>query len=478
MRQEEGLAAHPGGGEGGFRTRMAAAYHDDVESLWESHRKAAHFTRGFHVEPVRAVKAGWFHVKHTAHAASQQKPVVRESIPPFRAAVISLARYTALLEPRDMKHAIAVSVIGRLPIGITGLAILLLVQGATDSFSRGGAATAAYVMGLAAVAPAVGRLIDRIGPRWALLACSIAFPAALLGLVAAVHGRSDSALTLALAAAAGATFPPITVCMRTYFRQRLSEDALLATAYSLESVLIELIFIVGPMLVALFVAAASPAAAVLFAAASGCIGTLLFLRSPPLRSWRIEPRTATSALGPLGRPGFPILIAVILCYSTAFGLLEIGMTAYATERGNAALAGVLLGLMSTGSALGGIAYGSRSWHLPLARQFSLMLACMGTGLLVLALPWSPWPFAFWSLFAGVVMAPALIVQSMLVAKTARPEEMTEAFTWSASALLCGVGIGFAAGGGLLEHFRSPAVLAAGASAALIAAAAAELLRRD
>jgi predicted MFS family arabinose efflux permease len=76
------------------------------------------------------------------------------------------------------------------------------------------------------------------------------------------------------------------------------------------------------------------------------------------------------------------------------------------------------------------------------------------------------------------MAPALIVQSMLVAKTARPEEMTEAFTWSASALLCGVGIGFAAGGGLLEHFRSPAVLAAGASAALIAAAAAELLRRD
>jgi len=97
------------------------------------------------------------------------------------------------------------------------------------------------------------------------------------------------------------------------------------------------------MLVALFVAAASAAAAVLFAAASGCIGAPLFLHSPPLRSWRIEPRSLKSALGPLGRPGFLILIAVILCYSTAFGLLEIGMTAYVTERGNAALAGVLLG---------------------------------------------------------------------------------------------------------------------------------------
>ena len=204
----------------------------------------------------------------------------------------------------------------------------------------------------------------------------------------------------------------------------------------------------------------------------GSIGTLLFLRSPPLRAWRIEPRSARSLLGPLAQRGFPALVGIVLCYSTAFGLLEIGMTAYATERGNAALAGLLLGLMSAGSAAGGIAYGSRSWHLPLMRQFALMLGLMGAGLLVLALPWAPWTFAFLSLLAGVVMAPALIIQSMLVARTARPEHITEAFTWSASALLCGVGIGMAAGGGLLEYFSSAAVLATGAAAALAAAVAA------
>ena len=354
--------------------------------------------------------------------------------------MISLARYGALLQAREMRLTIAASMVGRLPIGITGLAILLLVQTATDSFSQGGAATACYVIGLATVAPALGRLIDRTGPRLTLLACSVAFPAALIALVAAVEARAHPVLILIFAAAAGTTFPPITVCMRTYFKQRLSDDTLLNTAYSLESVLIELIFIVGPMLVALFVAAASPAAAVLFAAATGCIGTLLFLRSPPLRSWRIEPRTAApSLLGPLAQPGFLALVGIILCYSTAFGLLEIGMTAYSTERGNAALAGVLLGLMSAGSALGGIAYGSRSWHLPLMRQFALMLGLMGAGLLVLTLPWAPWPFAFWSLLAGVVMA---------------------------------------AGGGLLEYFRSPAVLAAGAATALIAAVAAFAIKRD
>jgi hypothetical protein len=264
--------------------------------------------------------------------------------------------------------------------------------------------------------------------------------------------------------------------MRTYFRQRLRTDELLTAAYSLESVLIELIFIVGPLLVALLVAFASAAAAVLFAAACGFVGTLLFLRSPALLAWRVEVHSAPRLLGPLARSGFLPLIAVIFCYSMAFGLLEVGVTAYATEAGNVALAGVLLGLMSAGSALGGLAYGSRSWHVPLARQFALMLALMGVGLAVLALPWSPWPFALWSFFAGVVMAPALIIQSMLVAKTARPEQMTEAFTWSTSALLSGVGVGVAAGGALLERYPSPAALGAGAAVVALAAAGACLLR--
>jgi MFS family permease len=315
----------------------------------------------------------------------------------------------------------------------------------------------------------LGRWIDRRGPRSALLACALLFPAALVGLVAAVTAGAGAWLTPLLAAAAGTTYPPITVCMRTYFRQRLGDDALLATAYSLESVLIELIFIAGPMLVATFVAVASPRVAVWFAAACGFFGALLFSRSPALQNWRVEPRLAGGLLGPLANARFVALIAVVLCYSTAFGLLEIGITAYATEAGNAAFAGVLLGLMSIGSALGGLAYGSRSWHIPLARQFAATLAVMGAGLAVLALPWGPWIFALLSVFAGVVMAPALIIQAMLVAKTARADHATEAFTWSSSALLGGVGIGLAAGGGLLETLPAVAAIGAAAAAAFTAA---------
>jgi hypothetical protein len=157
------------------------------------------------------------------------------------------------------------------------------------------------------------------------------------------------------------------------------------------------------------------------------------------------------------------LLAVIVCYASAFGLVEIGTTAYAAERGGPALAGVLLGVMSVGSATGGLVYGSRSWRLPLARQFPLTLALMGMGVAPLALFTPLWAFGPWCIVAGIVMAPALIMQAMLVAKIGRTEHSTEAFTWSSTGLLAGVGFGLTGGGALLEYGRSPTVFAAAAA---------------
>jgi len=385
--------------------------------------------------------------------------------------------YARLFADRSVRYLYSASVVGRLPIGMCGLAILLLVQAARGSFSTAGATTGCYVAGLALMAPALGRFIDRHGPWSALLFCSFLFPASLAALIAAVLTGASALVVFACAAAAGATFPPITVCMRTFLRQRFADEAALTTAYSIDSVLIEVMFIAGPMLVALLVAMASPAIAVACAAACGFIGVQLFLRSAPLRQWRIEQRTA-SILGPLAERRFIALVMIVACYAIAFGLTEIGVAAYAAEANRPALAGVFLGVMSAGSAFGGLAYGSRHWRRPLARQFSVTLAVMGLGLLPLALPWQIAAFAVFSTLGGIVMAPALIIQSMLVAKTARPEHATEAFTWSTSALLAGVGVGMALGGALVEYWRSPAAFCAGAAAAIAAAGGAYLLREN
>ncbi len=384
--------------------------------------------------------------------------------------MISLSRYTKLLERRELRALILASILGRLPIGILGLAILLLAQSSTGSFAQGGIASASYVLGLAAVAPLLGRAIDRYGPRPTLFACALAFPSALVGVVAAYSMQAPLWIALTCAAASGASFPPITACMRTYFKQQLSEDVQLTTAYSLESVLIELIFITGPMLVGLFVAIASPALAVLFAAGCGFLGPLLFLRSRALLQWKIEPRFGASLFGPLTEPAFSRLLVVILCYASAFGLIEIATTAHAAEAGSAAYAGLLLAIMSVGSAVGGLFYGSRTWRMPLSRQFPLTLGLMGVGVAPLAMGLPEWLFALYCVVAGVVMAPALIMQTMLVAKTSHPEYSAEAFTWSTTCLLAGVGIGLTLGGQLLEFTRSPSVFATAAAIAVGAAA--------
>jgi MFS family permease len=131
-------------------------------------------------------------------------------------AVISLTRYRDLLQARDVREIFAASFVGRLPIGITGLALLLFVQSSLGSFAQGGAAAAFYMAGLAIMAPIFGRMIDRRGPRGVLSATVLLFPAALVALVWTVERFGTPAIVLA--AAVGATFPPITLTSASVWR--------------------------------------------------------------------------------------------------------------------------------------------------------------------------------------------------------------------------------------------------------------------
>lgn len=392
--------------------------------------------------------------------------------------MISLARYRTLLARHDLRSLAIASIIGRLPIGMAGLAIMLMTQAASGSFAQSGIATAGYMAGLAVLAPLLGRYIDRHGPRSLLIASMMVYPSALLGLAAATVLAAPYWMVLLTGLAAGASYPPITVCMRTLIKRLLTEDEQIQTAYSLESVLIEMIFIVGPLIVALLVALIAPLAAVVFAALCAALGALLFLRAPALREWRIEPRVHASLFGPLETPGFVSLLLVVLCYSTAFGLIEIAVTGYAAARGRPALAGVMLGLMSVGSVSGALVYGSRSWRRPLSRQFAAALALFSAGAALLAFVDSALGFSLACVLAGITMSPPLIMQSMLVAKTARAEHSTEAFTWASTSLLFGVSLGILGGGALLEATGVATAFGAAAAAASAAAVLAALLVRQ
>jgi predicted MFS family arabinose efflux permease len=98
--------------------------------------------------------------------------------------------------------------------------------------------------------------------------------------------------------------------------------------------------------------------------------------------------------------------------------------------------------------------------------------------LVLHLPVaSPWLLAPLAMAAGTLIAPSMTVVALLVSRYAPANSTTEAFTWSSTAIVTGVGAGMSAGGALVERFGANGAFGLAAAAALTGAVLALSLRR-
>jgi MFS family permease len=381
--------------------------------------------------------------------------------------VISFARYAELFRAPGLRSTLGASVVGRLPIGMATLSILLFLQSCSGSLAIAGATAACYVVGLAAVAPLLGRMMDRLGPRPVLSLSAVVYPAMLVALIALALVPAASWWVAIAAIFAGAAFPPVTICMRALYPRLVTDPAQLQTAYSIASALVEASFILGPMLVAGFVALGAPVGAVLFAAICAAAGAWIFMRSPGVSAWKPNPDAARrSLLGPLGIPRLLAVFAANLLYAIAFGLYEIAVIAHAAFHGRPAAAGVVLALASIGSALGVLVYGSRDWRLPVPRQFLVAVVLMAAGLLLLAPLDDLTLFAVANVVAAAPMAPVIAVQSLMLSKLSPREMLAESFTWGTTCLLGGISAGIAVGGVMAEFFSPAMILVAAAASTL------------
>ena len=384
--------------------------------------------------------------------------------------MIAFGRYLQLLRVPGIGRAAAASLPGRLPIGMASLALLLYVQKQSGSFAHAGTIAACYVLGLGVFAPILGRGIDRFGPRPILTASVVVYPLALLTLMALAVAQAQMSWIVICALLAGALLPPITICMRSLFPRLLSDPSQLQMAYALDSVLIEMVFILGPTLVAVFVVIGHPAGAVLLSAACGGLGSLLFLRTPAIQSWEPSAHAAhRNLLGPLHERQLRKLLVITLLYAASFGLFEVAVTAFAVKQGMPGAAGVILALASAGSALGALIYGGQSWRLSLPSQLWRALLLMAGGILLLVPVSSVYLFGALCIAACMPMAPVIATQSILVSHIAPRALLAESFTWAASCLLAGISGGIAAAGLLVELWSPSAVLMLAAAMAGLAA---------
>ena len=80
--------------------------------------------------------------------------------------------------------------VARLPMGMSALALVLLVRGAGGSYAGAGIASGAYAIASGISAPIGGRLVDRRRPTAVLIVYGIAFGIALAGLYLLAERRA------------------------------------------------------------------------------------------------------------------------------------------------------------------------------------------------------------------------------------------------------------------------------------------------
>jgi predicted MFS family arabinose efflux permease len=358
-------------------------------------------------------------------------------------------------------------VVGRLSVGMTGLAILLLVRASTGSYAAAGAVSAAYAIAFAVGSPGRARSADRHGPVRVLLRCGLTHPLALAALAFLADLDAPVVLLAAVAVGAGLTVPPLGSVMRALWGQLVQGPAL-ATAYSLDAVAVELCFVIGPGLTALAVAMSGPTAAMLTSGVMVLIGGVGLSRCAAVLAVRPHPDAVHSLAGPLSSRAVLALLLTVVWIGAGFGAVEIAMPAFAEAHGSRpAAAGVLLAIWAAGSMVGGLVYGGLAPSRPPSEQLpwlvtalavggSLPLLAQGQGTMALAL------FAY-----GFTIAPFFSCNSWLLGEAAPAGTTTEAFAWNSSMIFGGAAIGTALAGTLAEHTGPTAALAVTSAAGVL-----------
>jgi MFS family permease len=379
--------------------------------------------------------------------------------------------YARILRTPGVAVIVLATLIGRLPIGITGLAILLYVRDVSDSFAAAGVCAGALALGSAAGAPFQGRLIDRRGVEM-LLPLAAAHAAGLLLIWGAGEGGAPVALLAVASLATGAAIPPVSSVLRSRWPYLLpGRPELLAGAFALDSVMIEIVFVVGPLLTTLVVATVGPQYALIVSAACVLSGTVMLLAA--LRGRPGPERTEAGpafGLGALASPGLRTLVLASLPVGFTFGTLEVALPAFSEAEGSQELAGVLLAVWSAASGVGGLLWGARGGEVPVVGAHLWFAWLLPLGVAPLLLAGSPLTMALLAILAGLPIAPLIASRNQLVGRVSLPGTETEAFTWPLTALVAGVSLGAAAGGAVVEAGSWSTGVALATSVAAIGAA--------
>jgi MFS family permease len=381
--------------------------------------------------------------------------------------------YAALLPVSGAFSFSSMGFLARMPISMTGLGAVLLVAGETGRYGIAGAVAGVLALSFAIISPQVARMVDRFGQARVLRPAVMLFGAAGVGFVMAVELQAPIWTWFLLAAVTGASGPNIGSMVRARWVNVLDDPTTRQTAFAFESVVDEIVFVIGPPLVTLLATAISPPVGFLTAVIIGLIGGLGFATLTAT-----EPPVTRTTEGRGGRRGvlIPALISVTITYvavGTVFGAMDVVVVAYADEQDNIGLSGVILAVYAAGSLIAGLAYGAVAWRRGLAGRFLFTTLAFGVAASGFLLVNSLLVLAGLAFLAGATIAPVLVSGMSLVESRLPRAALTEGLSWTTTGITLGVTLGASISGSVVDSIgaeRSFIVQVVGASSAAVLAA--------
>lgn len=382
-----------------------------------------------------------------------------------------LAPYRTLLAVPHLGAVLFLSVLSRLHVTGTSLALTFLVAGWTGSYALSGLVIGALTVGIGVSGPWRGRLADRrSAPRVLITTCSL-YAAGMLALAALPGSAWPVAPVIALGI--GLCAPPVGPVARAAYA-RLADAPTRSTVFAAEATLFELVVMAGPLLASTMIALAGPRAALVLIAAL-TLGSGLGFAAALRRAGLGEPVPAQARAPSTGRsvltvPGLvPALLAAMLL-AAGFSSVTLSIVALGRGLGLPAVAGVLVAVWAVGSMIGGLIAGSRAGAPRYAPRVAGLAA--GVALLAAALPpltnGSPVLVGAVLAVGGLAVSPAVAAGNQRLGDLAPEGRAAEVFGWLTTCTTTGSALAAPLIGHLLDSSGPAAAVACGALAALLA----------
>jgi predicted MFS family arabinose efflux permease len=359
-----------------------------------------------------------------------------------------LGPYGALLKTPGAAPFSGAGFVGRLPISMTGLGIVLLETSKGVSYAVAGLIAACFAVAAAVGGPIVSGLVDRLGQSrvlpWAVAAHSVF----MVALMVALDRSASLWVVVPLAAGAGIALPSVGSMVRARWAWVLARDRI-HVAYAWESILDELIFIIGPPLATVLALNVDPAAALV-----ACLILVLAGVAWLIPQHRTEPephrRGRTAGRAAIRQSGMFAVFLTFVFVGGVFGSFEVVTVGFAAQRSVPQLTGVLLALYAFGSLLAGFTYGAMPSPRFHGRRMNLMLIGMAVVTSGLPLAGTAALLAPLAFLAGLAVAPVLISGTALVERIVLSSQLTEGITWTITGLALGVAVSAPVAGAVID----------------------------